>query len=271
MKLAKLFGILLLSLLSIGLTGCNDDEKTNEPYPLTISKTSYEVPINDVLSISISEGNGKYTLKMEDPTIAGSTVYATELYDDSYGKISVQGKQKGETSLLVTDDVTKETVRLQIKVTDNYVPFFIIESNHPALAKNVWIYLINNEARDCYFLTNADEASQSPSSKLLSKGNYAFSIENAITHLTLTYVSDSNGKFFIGEVVPTAHEFDISRSTSKTLSILQYLLQLDWGTPANETRMTAPESYELKMDEVNTEYKTTGILKDAQIPEGILK
>ena len=56
MKSAKLFGILLLSLLSIGLTGCDDEE--NATYPLTISKTSFEVPLCRSYEILISKGNG---------------------------------------------------------------------------------------------------------------------------------------------------------------------------------------------------------------------
>lgn len=271
MKSAKLFGILLLSLLSIGLTGCDDDEKTN--YPLTIFKTSFEVPLNRSSEIVISKGNGAYTLKIENATIAQATVLEASLYDSSCGRISVVGKQKGETTLLVTDDVTKETVTLEIKVTDNYVSSFITKSNHPALANNVWIYLINNEAHDCYFLTdNADEAPHAPTSMLLSKGKYLFSVENDTPYLSLTYVSDSNGKFFDGGIVPTEHKFDLSDNEYRTFTALKSLLGVDWGTlPITETRMSMPQSIYLEMEEVGTEYKTTGILGTTQIPEGILK
>lgn len=271
MKSVTLFGILLLSFLSIGLAGCDDEEQAT--YPLVISKTSFEVPLKGSYTIPISKGNGAYTLKVADPTIAEATLLVADMYDSSCGRISVEGKQKGETTLLVTDNVTKETATLTIKVTDSYLSSFITQSNHPALANNVWIYLINNEARDCYFLAdNADEAPHAPTSMLLSKGTYNFSVENDTPYLSLTYVSDGNGKFFIGEVVPTEHKFDLSANEYRTFTALKSLLNVDWGTlPITETRMSVPQAIYLKMDEVGTQYEVKGVLGTTPIPDGILK
>lgn len=51
----------------------------------------------------------------------------------------------------VKDNITNETVDLRIKITDSYLAYAIEKSNHPALSNGTVVYLINNEAKECYF------------------------------------------------------------------------------------------------------------------------
>ena len=64
-----------------------------------------------------------------------------------------KGKQKGTTTLTLTDNVTGDKETVEVKVTDCYIAYGIAESNHPTLTSNLMLYLVNNKARDCYFFT----------------------------------------------------------------------------------------------------------------------
>ena len=80
---------------------------------------------------------------------------------------------KGETKVKVKDNITNETVDLRIKITDSYLAYAIEKSNHPALSNGTVVYLINNEAKECYFfryIEFRDELSHTP----IAKGTYDF-------------------------------------------------------------------------------------------------
>lgn len=274
MKPINLFVILFLSFFAMGWTGCTDKDEIKEPLPLSFEKDSYEVPMNIRHTIGIRGGNRDYTLSVENPDVLDASLDLSS--EIGMGNILIIGKQNGETTLSVTDNMVNQTVTLRIKVIDSYIAYHIQNSNHPALTDNVWVYLIKNDARDCYFFAgNADKAPNFPSPILLSNGKYEFSVdkspENNAVYLSLTYASDTDGKFTFATIAPTVHKFDISENESKTFAMLKAMLGVDWNTLSKDTRTNVIPSYYLKMKEVGTEYKTIGLLDITPIPENVLE
>lgn len=155
MKTRFLLGALLLFVCS--LAGCSDDDNnggnngSDSLTPFSLEKTYYEIRLErSVTSIPIINGSGDISLSVADETILEANKILNEggcIY------VSLQGKKKGNTTLTLTDNVTGDKETVEVKVTDCYIAYGIAESNHPALTSNIILYLINNEARDCYFFS----------------------------------------------------------------------------------------------------------------------
>lgn len=280
MNTKNLLGILLLFLCAIGLPACSDDDETKELTPLQIEKRSYEVRWGDSDDIGIYNGSGNISLKVQNTDIIEASYKINEDYGKlilggaNYtflGQIRVSGKQKGETSLTVTDNVTKETVELQIKVTDRYLSCAIQEGNHPALTKDITVFFVGNEAHDCYFFS-MDHANNKLYDEPLAKGTYEFTAEkdgeNNKFGVILTYASDDKGRFTDAAIVPSAHKFDMRGSDSYVYSVLKGYLGVDWD---NLTKSSVPKDYIMCMNEIGTEYSAKGLLVLTQMPEGILE
>lgn len=279
MKTKNLLRILWLAFYSaISLTSCDNEEEAPVFTPLHIEKQTYEVMLNGTNNIYMANGSGRVILSVGNTDIASATLKKDIYADGLLGIIQLKGLQKGETTLHVTDHITKETEALQIKVTDRYLAYHIEESNHPALTQNpgTIMYLIDNEARDCYFFSSRNAPDRSPDA-LLAKGNYLFSVgkeeEATIPYLTLTYVSDEKGNFTDAAIAPTAHTFDLSKNSEAAYSILEIYLRFNWQELIqNATTKSRPAPPILKMHEAGTEYRMTGIINiEPLIPEGFLQ
>lgn len=280
MKTKNLLGILWLAVCSIiNLTSCDKAEKTAIFTPFHMEKETYEVMQNGTNKIYIANGSGHVILSVENTDIVSATLQKDIYADGLLAVIQLNGLRKGETTLHVTDHITKETEALQIKVTDRYLVFNMGESNHPALTQNpgMVMYLIDNEARDCYFFSLRNSPDKSPDA-LLSKGNYLFSVgkqeEATIPYLTLTYISDEKGNFTDAAIAPTAHTFDLSKSSDVAYSILETYLNFNWQelTQDATTKNSPPPLPTFRMHEVDTEYAITGIIdREPLIPEGFLE
>lgn len=269
MKTENLFRLAALCFFILALSACSDDE-TSRIHPFAVNVASSEVPLHRSSEISIASGNGRYALEIGNPALAEATVVFGDL-SDTYGTIRIIGKQKGETSLSVTDSVTRETVTIALRVIDNYLAALITSGNHPALSNNVWMYLVDNDAHDCYFFgRSADEATAMPVAPLLAQGKYAFSVEAGIPFLTLTYPSDADGKFANTGAAAVSHTFDISGSDKQVPAILKSFLHVDWEELSKETRTSAPSSYYLKMKETGTAFETEALLSVTPVPQGFL-
>lgn len=148
MKTRFLLGILLLSVC--GLTGCSDagNENTNNVIPFNLNKTSYEVRLKYVgTQIPITNGSGDFSVSAADETMVEAKIIQNE---GANTYIFIEGKQKGKTTLNVTDNVTGDMKTVEVKVTDCYLAYAIAESNHPILKTGMVLFLVNNQARDYY-------------------------------------------------------------------------------------------------------------------------
>ncbi|WP_298650488.1 hypothetical protein [uncultured Proteiniphilum sp.] len=85
--------------------------------------------------MSLSE-NGDYTFSVENLEVLYAKLDLSS--PTGIGYVLVTEKQKGNTALSVTDNLTHETVKLKIEVD---------KSNHPALTKDTLMFLINDEER----------------------------------------------------------------------------------------------------------------------------
>ncbi len=284
MRTKLLFGILLLVSI-ISFMSCDDDNSENTPLePFQIEKQSYEVIKDGYTHIYIHNGSGKINFSIEDPQIIDASYQEGTSDNSCLGIVRIEGKQKGETRITLTDPTTQETEILKMKVIDRYLVYGIEESNHPALKSKIVMYLINNEKRDCYFFPYVD-SEHKVSNKLIARGTYDFSVKtehgtevSAIPYLTLTYPADEKGNFTDATITPTPHEFRFMMEEGATsyavLGLIQHYLNVDWEalTPKDtSTRNDIIISPTLKMTVDDTNYSITGTFNSIPaIPEGTL-
>ncbi|HOI79286.1 MAG TPA: hypothetical protein PLI30_06745, partial [Petrimonas sp.] len=110
-----------------------------------------EVPVNGTVLIGPKTGSGNYTLEVENPLLFSAEMQTG--WSSAAGMIAIQGWLKGDTRLTVTDNLTKESQKLKIKVTDNYEVMRISKANKtdngevppfPASLNTIeWICLVN--------------------------------------------------------------------------------------------------------------------------------
>lgn len=292
MKTKHFLKLFLLFLCTINFVNCNNDDPDIQPF--RIEKKSYEVMKGGSHGFSISNGSGNISVTVADPTIL-SAQFSKDNYKGIVGYLRMDGKQKGETTVTITDNVTQETENLKIKVTDKYLAYGIEDSSHPALESSIIMYLVNNETRDCYFfqyIHSNNKVFDTP----IAKGTYNFSLNpesdspdlttDYTPYLTLTYSSDEYGKFTDATIAPSVHQFRFEMYknggiSNNVFSIIQYYLDINWEKLAQQqtpqkkdysTRNNVIISPKLEITEDDTEYRIIGTLAThPTMPEGILK
>ena len=270
-------------IISLFITACNSDNNENEPMsPFSLEKTYYEVRLwRSITEIPITNGSGDISLSVADKTIIEANKVLNE-GGSTY--VSLKGKQKGSTTLTLTDNVTGDEETVEVKVTDCYIAYGIAESNHPALASNIMLYLVNNEARDCYFFT-MDNIQHQLNNTPIAKGTYEFFVTidagtgpapqlYGIPHLRLAYPSDADGNF-ADEV--SVHDFQIElygdgASSPNCLEIIKAYLGVDWEELISNatTKSVPPRDYTMVLTIPDTDYEIIGAFATASIPEYIL-
>lgn len=251
MKFKNVSGATLLFLITVSLLGCSDKDH-REPFDFRMGAESYEVRVGMKASFSIVSGNGDYTIQVEDDNI----IEAGHLQNGNltFGSIDVTGKEKGETTLSITDKATQQTVKVKVKVTDFYLPLVVSTSNHPALVRYMRIFLVNNDNRDAYFFLEENNVLN-----LQQKGRYEIVTErkgDVVTpYLLLRYASDNEGKFTDAAIVHTVHKFDLTGSDQEVYKLLSSKFGVDWGKPSDMQTKSSPISLiYLNLKEVGTEY-----------------
>ena len=275
MKTRFLLGALLLLVCS--LTGCSDDDNNggnngSEPVtPFSLEKTYYEVRLErSVTDIPIINGSGDISLSVADETILEAN---KTLNEEGCIYVSLQGKKKGTTTLTLTDNVTGDKETVEVKVTDCYIAYEIIASNHPALHQDMTLYLVNNEARGCYFYSE-----DQPDSTPAATGTYEFLVkqteEGTAPYLRLSYPSSADGSF--AESV-SGHDFRIEMqgadaTSSASLTIIETYLGVDWEALIADAQAKSlpPARYTLLLTVPDTDYVITGILSTVAMPENVL-
>ena len=288
MNIKTLFKILLLFFSAMGFGSCrSDDDEKKEICPLSFEKEYYEVPLLGNQSISIRGGNRNYSVTVEKTEILDVSVDLSSSI--GMGNLVITPKQKGETTVTIKDNIVNEEVGLKIKVTDSYLAYAIKNSNHPALSQGTLVYLINNEAKDCYFFRNTGSGT-GVTNTLIAKGTYEFSVKieygignssntYGIPYLTLNYGSDINGNFTDAAIAHTPHSLrfellDGETSSNTVINMIQVCLGVDWKALVHETlsRSVGIEEPILKTTIDDTNYTIVGVLNTTPaIPENILE
>lgn len=271
-----IFIVIILSVL--GMTSCNEEKL--EVLPFHLDKKSYEVMLMGWNDIPITNGSGILSVTTEDKEIV-SVSCITLGNDGVTAVLRITGLEKGNINLIVKDDVTNETERISVKVTDSYLVYIVDESKHPSLPNGTIMYLINNEAKDCYFFTY-NYIKHEVYSDFITKGSYSFSVEKnsdpnlsyeTLPYLTLTYKTDENDILTDENVPAKEHKFNLIGSSALTYTAINKFLGVDWDELA-KTHSLRSESIVtfMKMQEDGTNYLLHGeITQFPQIPEGVLK
>lgn len=275
MKTRCLLGALLL--FGCSLAGCSgDDNNGSGPLtPFSLEKTYYEVRLKrSFTDIPITNGSGDISLSVADETILEAN---KTLNEGGSIYVSLQGKKKGATTLTLTDNVTGDKETVEVKVTDCYIAYGIAESNHPTLTSNLMLYLINNEARDCYFFSR-DNLNHTLHNTPLAKGTYEFFVKTEgaekvpYPYLRLNYSADESGNF--AQDAPTeAHDFALSFNNSQAgLEIIKGYLNVDWEELIGNatTKSVPPRDDSMILTVPDTEYEIIGMFDTVDIPEGVL-
>ena len=242
-KITVFFTLLLLF-------GCKKEEK--QRFNFIITPTEVETRSNYVGYISITSGNGSYTIKVKDEEILDANF--TTITNAPFGAISLHGKKKGETIVSITDNIIQSTREVKVKITDYYLPLVISKSNHPTLKGQMRIFLVNNDKKDAYFFFEEGDKYS-----LKQKGTYKFISEmnggTKIPFLLLSYSSDENGKFTDAKNTMVEHKFDLTESNTQFYSAVHSLLGVNWELPSSPTTKSSPTTLIFtRMKEIGTDF-----------------
>lgn len=258
------------------ISSCKDDDDS----PLRFYNTEYEVPMGGRRYLGLESGNGDYSLEIKDSRIASAGTETGWTGVPAGRQIYVTGILTGKTYLTVTDNATKETCTLTIKVVDNYENIKLLRSylsTSPNEDANLLpgisdIFLINNHERDVYFFKQGEQTAFSSGLELISQGTYRIEKEEGndeIAVLTLTFSEDAATQ-------PYDHRF-ILWGNSYLFHRLDKNLNLNWNTPPIGETRTSPEpppSYTLEEIEEGIEpgkgRQIKFSLSQMEIPNGIL-
>ena len=269
--------ISLVAFLAIFLCGCTEEEGSDPVPPLRLDQTYYEVMSRGSRIIPLSSGSNRISATVGDPTVLRADSYVDE--GQNYARIVLHGLKTGSTTLTLTDEVTGLTQTTEVKVTDTYLNYVITESNHPALQPGIELFLVNNEARDCYFFY-LDHLQGTINPTPIAQGTYEFFVRRetdegeTTPYLRLSYPADENGHF-IDDETAVPHEFliDLSGNTSGgVIDIISVMLDVDWqGLIDQATTKDIMRQYFLQLTVPGTDYVTIGEIRTNQMPEHILE
>lgn len=272
-----------LSIISLFVVACNDDDNKSEPIiPFCLEKNYYETRLErGATSISITNGSGDISLAIEDEDIL-KAIYSkyNDKEDNRKGHINLYGLQKGATMLTITDNITKDVETVEVKVTDCYLAYVINDSNHPVLPAGTTLFLVNNQAQD-YYLFDQDNTYNKP---ILKENGYEFFIKlDAGTGTAPTNYAIPNLRLYKHNPADAAtttsefYDFQIEMygedaSSSSVLKIIQAYLDVDWEELISNalTKSPAPIDMTMIMTVPDTDYRIRGILSTVSIPEHIL-
>lgn len=265
-----IFGATLLTLLTFCLCGCSDKDD-GKRFDLRMGSQSYEVREGTATVLEVISGNGDYALEIDNGTIISATLVNG---NGNFGSISILGKKKGKTTLSITDKATQQTIKVSIKVTDFYLPLVVSSSNHPALIKDMRIFLVANNNKDVYFFLEEKKALI-----LRQKGSYELisekqgEVENQ--YLLLQYAADDKGSFTDAAIAPTVHKFDLAGGDPEVYKPLTLKLTGNLKkASATQTKSSPVSLVYVNLKEVGKDYNLRTYIGffnwQDYIPEGIL-
>lgn len=129
----------------------------------------------------------------------------------------------------------------------DFLAYAITESNHPALEKGVYVYMMRTPDRECYYYRKTQD--NPVKLEFICKGSYDVDVKieydiidenqaKAIPFLTLSYPSDEEEKFADPTLPATAHRlfFDIDNKATRYDDVLlrfEQYLEVDWTALVN--------------------------------------
>lgn len=140
MKTKNLFGLLLF-ICTISFVCCNDEDNTEPAYRLELSENTCEVMQGRSSSINLIS-NENTTLDIADPELIDAA-YIWGSHDNFTAAIEITGKQKGETSIIVTDHETGESATIKVKVTEYPMPRIAVKQSKGNIFDFMDFYIYN--------------------------------------------------------------------------------------------------------------------------------
>lgn len=150
MKSKHLFGVLLLFLSTIGFISCSDNNNDDKAkYHLELSENSCEVMQGGSVAINLT-AHENMTLDIENPELI-DVVYTWE-YGSYKAKIKIEGKQKGETNVVVIDHETGESATIKVKVTEFPMPVLGVDRSKGNIFDMMNFNLYREDLLPIYFM-----------------------------------------------------------------------------------------------------------------------
>lgn len=258
MRTIQLLGVVLLTLMSVCLSGCSDDNgEAKKVYPIRFIEKSHEVRLLQTERIWFTDGGGDYTVSVADEELLSATINADTK------NLSVTGKKKGTTTVTIRDNKMNEEVTLTIKVVDSYLGFVIRRSDISFLPLQSDLFLVNDEQKS-FYLFKQERGGSLPVETPILAGQYETNVTDDGFCLKLIFTNDKDEE--------ETHTYNISESDYEIFVIMNRYLNSNWPQPSNDlTRSIGPRVYRLYMKEVDTEYSAQWVLDLMTMPKGILK
>lgn len=257
MHMKSWLSMLFLSLCALGWVSCSEDEKIAPVYPLTFEKEAYRVRMNLTESIPVIGGSKSYVVRVEDPAVLEAEVAFPSTI--GFGEIRITPKEKGKTALFVTDQVSQETKRLHVEVTDFYMGFTVVESSHPDFPEGEALFLVANASQNCFLLKESGE--MTPVIEVDKRGDYAFSVVDNAPRLVLNLREETTEKM-------QTYTFDISLSKQEIIAMLNRWFALGWKNTG--LRMVTPPAYTFLVLK-DAQYTVRCRILGAALPEELLR
>lgn len=258
MKTIQFLGVVLLTLMSVCLSGCSDDnDEVKEIYPIRFIEKSHEVRLFQLESISFVDGGGDYAVSVADEEILSATINANTK------NLSINGKKKGTTTVTIRDNKANEEVTLTIKVVDSYLGFVNRNSNISFFPLESDLFLVNDEQKS-FYLFKQERGGSLPVEAPILTGQYETTVADDGLYLKLTFTNDKEEE--------ETHTYNITDSDQEVFSAMNKYLNSNWPKTSNDlTRSVGPRIYRLDMKEVDTEYNAQWTLDLMKMPKGILE
>lgn len=258
MKTIQFLGVALLTLMSVCLPGCSDDnDGAKEIYPIRFVEKSHEVRLFQAERILFADGGGDYTVSVADAELLSATI------DADTKNLSIDGKKKGITTVTIKDNKANEEVTLTIKVVDSYLGFVNRNSNISFFPLESDLFLVNDERKSFYLFKQERGGSLSVETPILA-GQYETTVADDGYYLKLTFTNDKKEE--------EIHTYNIIESDQEVFSFMNKYLNSNWPKTSNDlTRSVGPRIYRLDMKEVDTEYRAQWTLDIMTMPKGILE
>lgn len=263
------------------LCACTEKEGSDPVPPLRLEQNYYEVMSHGNRIIPLTSGSDRISATVGNEAVLRADCYVDE--GQPYARVVLHGLQTGNTTLTLTDEVTGVTQTAEVKVTDAYLAYHIDESNHPALQTGITVYLINNEARDCYFFF-LDRPNGTLNPAPVAQGSYTFRAQQETDsegggtapnpYLSLAYPTDDDGCLADGTPA-TGHDFriDLDGTSADVLSIVETVLGVDWQALIDQDAAGTRDVmtvYNLQLSVPGTDDIIYGRIDSQQIPEHVL-
>lgn len=244
----KIGHILYISFILVFIA-CSSDDKNDEKNPLPFIIEERNIQVKDSRTIDIICGNLDYTIDVKDPKIV-TAILDKLYYNNSYGSLRLIPKRKGKTTVIVTDNICKTSISLEVVVLEKKEGrgILIENSNHPFFReRNMLIFFaydtnkrfLSKEYQNSIYVTNKD-------------GEYALNYQNGKILISLTYRNESKEK--VTEI------YDISQSSLDAITSLSIDLRWEYGAQTKMTLQPTTPCY-LRMKGHNNEYNISAVVE----------